>query len=206
MNQNFLMDRKYCVGSEHRMSGQQPSATSPVLSRIYEQWERREIETGWQGLHKKILNYRQNNQIYIVKIIELCGLPNKSYFQQLCCVTGNELHPSNKSGSTGKMFLDAVAILFQKIENGDLAPYVFEKDLENEIYDFLKDHFEELHKIRIHRLKYNKEENKIVVTHLSGANEEEIKTFLKEKFFLESVEIEFLEIELCTLDPFQAII
>jgi hypothetical protein len=168
---------------------------------IYEQRERRDMETGWQDLHKKIIDYRQNYQITIVRFIELCDLPNKSYFRQLCCLTGIDLHPSNKPGSTGKMFLDAVANLFQKIQNGALTPFVGEKDLENELYDFQMDHIEELHKFNICGMNYNQAENNIIVKCLSNAVEEEIKHFLKEKFFLEDVEIELLEYELLSTPP-----
>jgi hypothetical protein len=166
------------------------------LFSINEQRERRDFETGWQDLHKKIIDYRQNNQITIVRFIELCGLPNKSYFRQLCCLPGNDLHPSNKPGSTGKMFLDAVAILFHKIQNGSLTPFVVEKDLENELYDFQMDHIQVLHRLNICGMNHKRAENKIIVKCLSNAVEEEIKLFLKEKFFLkDDIEIELLEYE-----------
>jgi hypothetical protein len=95
-------------------------------SSFSEQRERRDIETGWQDLHKKIIDCRLKNQITILRFLKLCELPNKSYFRQLCCLTGNDLHPSNKLGSTGKMFLDAVANLFQKIQDGTLIPFLVE--------------------------------------------------------------------------------
>ena len=96
------------------------------------------------------------------------------------------------------MFLEAVANLFQKLQDGALPPYVVEKDLANELYDFQMDHMEELSPFNICEMNAD---NKIIVKCLSNAVEEEIKHFLKEKFSLEDVEIQLLDYELLYSPP-----
>ena len=94
-----------------RNSFDSSSITGSVVSA---QWTARDRETGWQLTYVDIKNYRDRNKVTIKTFLELCDLPQKSYYQQLCSAGGNNIHPSNKPGSVGRKFLDAVAKFFRK--------------------------------------------------------------------------------------------
>lgn len=171
------------------------SLTSSIASLIEER-ERRDLETGWQDLHKRIVDYRQVHKITIVHFLQFCELPDhNSFYQQLCGINGCNRHPTNKLGTKGKIFLDGVTNFFQKVDEGFIPPPC-ESDLENEIFDFQMDHSKELRGMSICNVLFKKEKNQVVIQILPGANEEEIKNFLKDKFHLEAIDIEFIRVEL----------
>ena len=97
------------------------SSTRSVVSR----WTARDDETGWQLTHDTIMNYRSGYNVTIKGFLELCDLPPKSYYLQLCSENGKNIHPSNKPGSVGRKFLDAVAKFFE--DQSDPPPYVLRR-------------------------------------------------------------------------------
>jgi hypothetical protein len=175
--------------------------SSSGTSSISEHWERRDLETGWQILHMKIVEFRKTHQITILQFLKLCNLPSKSYYRQLCCSTGNSLHPSNKVGTSGKTFLERVTNFFEEFDNSNQISLT-ERDLEGDICDLQMDGINDLHKIKIRDLIYNKVENRILVKCLPDAVEDEMMNFLNAKLKIEEdVGITFCQYELLYSPP-----
>ncbi len=87
-----------------RNTGPQVDGTVPAT--IIERGKIRDLQSGWQDTHRKIIDFRTSNNVTIKRFLRLCGLsPNESYYEELCASTGNCTHPSNKPGSAGHMCL-----------------------------------------------------------------------------------------------------
>jgi hypothetical protein len=174
---------------------------SSSSSIILERWAMRDNQTGWQDIHERIINFRGKNRISIKPFLSMCGLPiNRSYFQQLCCKTGSNLHPSGNVGSPGKQFLDAVKSFFQNSE-----PFIQTSggNMDDLLCDLKLEHNDELQDLGISGIVLRDEIHSIVISCLAKAKEEEIHSYLKEKLGVEVDEItlEFRRIELLYSNP-----
>lgn len=77
-------------------------------------WTAGDQATEWQLIHHEIVQYRTRNDVSIMTFLERCDLPHTGYYQQLCSVSGNNIQPSNRPGSDGRKFLDAVENCLKK--------------------------------------------------------------------------------------------
>eukprot|EP01031_Cornospumella_fuschlensis_P025641 gene25642-30970_t len=157
-------------------------------SGILARWAGRDNETGWQKIHEKIVSYRAENAVTIKQFLELCRLPPKSYYQQLCAVNGKNIHPSNKPGSVGRIFLDAVTMFFEvqsDCPSRDLR-------VDSIITDLNHDHVEELRQLGVYWLGINIEKTKVTISCSESAEEASIMVYLREAILeLDQVVVEF---------------
>lgn len=171
------------------------SVTGSVVSAI---WTARDNETGWQLTHDEIVTYRSRNNVTIKGFLKLCDLPPKSYYQQLCATSGENIHPSNKPGSVGRKFLDAVAKFFK--EQSDPPHYVPRVD--SIITDLNLDHIDDLHQLGIFRLDVDVDKKKLTVNCSDTVEETKIKDYLREASLeIDKLEVEFRHMELLYAPP-----
>lgn len=92
--------------------------------------ELRDEYTGWQELHKKIINFRTKYQITAFQFLELCCLSFIREFEELCEDDGNKFHPSYESFDPALEILELDSSLFQNIDSGFL---IVEEDKVNNV-------------------------------------------------------------------------
>ena len=172
--------------------------SSSTTGSVFAQWTARDYDTGWQLIHDEIVKYRIRNNVTIKKFLELCGLPPKSYYQQMCATSGKNIHPSNKPDSIGRKFLDAVAKFFE--EQSD--PPAHELRIDAIVTDLNLDHFDDLHQLGIFRLAIDVDKNKLTVNCSDTAEESKIHDYLREASLkFDELEIEFRRMELLFAPP-----
>mmetsp|Transcript_1141 Transcript_1141/g.1562 ORF Transcript_1141/g.1562 Transcript_1141/m.1562 type:complete len:279 (+) Transcript_1141:130-966(+) len=156
-------------------------------------WKARDDETGWQLTYDEIVNYRSGNNVTIKGFLELCDLPPKSYYLQLCSASGKNIHPSNKPGSVGRKFLDAVAKFFE--EQSDPPPHVLRMDAI--VTDLNLDHIDDLRQLGIFRLGIDVDKKKLTVTCSDTVEETKIIDYLrKASLEVDELVVEFRHMEL----------
>lgn len=152
-------------------------------------------------MHEKIVEYRTTKKITIKEFLLHCGLPpNKSYYQQLCSSGGNNIHPSNKSGSPGKIFMDAVTTFFEIDESGRPSPRL-EKNIDAEVCDLNLEHGDELRGLGVCGLSFDSDARKMMVNCFASADEEIVRNHLGQKIDMNNVVTEFRRIELLYMPP-----
>ncbi|RYY87391.1 hypothetical protein EON63_04075 [archaeon] len=130
--------------------------------------------------------------------LELCNLPPKSYYQQLCSASGNNIHLSNKPGSVGRTFLDAVAKFFEV----QSYPPFHEVRVDSVVTDLNHDYIEELHQLGIFGVAIDVEEKKITVACSDSAEETKIIDYLRgANIELDELVVEFHWLELLFAPP-----
>jgi len=161
-------------------------------------WKARDDETGWQLTYDEIVNYRSGNNVTIKGFLELCDLPPKSYYLQLCSASGKNIHPSNKPGSVGRKFLDAVAKFFE--EQSDPPPHVLRMDAI--VTDLNLDHIDDLRQLGIFRLGIDVDKKKLTVTCSDTVEETKIIDYLrKASLEVDELVVEFRHMELLFAPP-----
>ena len=124
----------------------------------------------------------------------LCGLPSeKSYFQQLCSATGKSLHPSNKVGSVGNIFLNAVKTFFSTSRL--IEPCELTSNIDHILCELELDDGPNCEQLGIRRLVL-KDNKVIVVSCLKNATEESIRTYLGQNINVDELTIQFMKVEL----------
>jgi hypothetical protein len=174
--------------------------TSSVAGSVVSaQWTARDHETGWQPTHDKILNYRNGNNATIKKFLELCDLPPKSYYQQLCSASGKNIHPSNKPASVGRKFLDAVAKFFEVEQS---VPPLHELRMDEIVTDLNLEHIDDLRQLGIFRLGIDVDKKKLTVSCSNTAAETNIKDYLRDASLeVDELVFEFRHMELLFTPP-----
>lgn len=160
--------------------------SSSAGSVVSAQWSARDSETGWQLIHDKIVNYRIENNVTIKRFLELCDLPPKSYYQQLCSAGGENIHPSNKPDSVGRKFLDAVTMFFEK--QSVHPPH--ELRMDGIVTDLNLDSIDDLRQLGIFRLGIDVDKTTLTVNCSDTAVETNIKDYLRAA----SLEVDKLEV------------
>ena len=154
--------------------------------------------TGWRSVHDRIIKYRNDKKLTIKKFLEICGLPsNSSYFQQLSCQSGIDLHPSDKTGTAGNFFLDSVKSFF-KSDRCEETEYSLDLNIDHIICDLKYNEFDKFQELGILRV-FLREDEIIHVSCLKTADEEAIRAFLEVK--LGSFVLEFCKVELLVSSP-----
>jgi hypothetical protein len=144
------------------------------------------------------VNYRNENNVTIKQFLELCDLPSKSYYQQLCSANGKNIHPSNKPGSVGRKFLYAVAKFFE--EHSDPPPHELRMDAI--VTDLNLDHIDDLRQLGIFRLGFDVDKKKITVNCSDSAEGTNIKNYLREASLdVDELEVVFRHMELLFAPP-----
>lgn len=180
------------------------STDSSSVSSVQERWVSRDNETGWPIIHDCIIEYRKHHKLSIKKFLQLCGLSmNRSYFQQLCSTSGKNLHPSNKSGSVGKIFLDSVKLFLESkaVEMND--SYSLDVNIDHIICDLAHDEIHKFEELGISRIIFKEEDHGIIINCLEASNEESICSYLRGKIDLEKLVVQFRKIELLVSSPQQ---
>jgi len=171
------------------------TSTGSVVSR----WSARDDETGWQLTHDTIMNYRSGYNVTIKGFLELCDLPPKSYYLQLCSANGKNIHPSNKPGSVGHKFLDAVAKFFK--DRSDPPPNV-PRRMDAIVTDLNLDHIDDLHRLGIFRLRIDVDKKKLSVICSDTVEVTKIKDYLREASLeVDELVVEFRHMELLFAPP-----
>eukprot|EP01036_Dinobryon_divergens_P031330 gene31330-40706_t len=191
-----------CSSVDVRESISATPTASSSYSIVLERWTMRDNQTGWQGIHEGIINFRKEKRISIKSFLSMCGLPkNRSFFQQLCCKSGCNLHPSSNVGSPGKQFLDAVKSFFQNSEPLIIQPTG--GNIDDLLCDLKLEDNDEFQDLGISGIVFHDEKHCIVISCLGKAKEEEIHSFLKKKLGAEvdKITLEFRRIELLYSTP-----
>ena len=178
------------------------STASSSVSSVQEKWVSKDNQTGWPIIHDRIIEYRKYHKLSIKKFLQHCGLSqNSSYFQQLCCTSGKNLHPSNKSGSVGKKYLDSVKSFLESktVELNDSL----DVNIDHIICDLEHEENHKFEELGISRIIFKDEDHGIIINCLEASNEEAICSYLREKFDLEKLVVQFRKIELLVSSPQQ---
>lgn len=165
-------------------------------------------DDGWEELYAKIQKEKKENNLSISQFLISCGLsPYRSYFQQLCSNSNipSNISPSNKEGSLGREFRDAVNNYFEKIKNNGKPIQKKEIEFSRILSDWRLDNYCELQCKNISDIFCSKKNNYDIIVHVyqncTLQNEDIIKMLMSDNIIKNYVEKNNAKLQICSRVP-----